>query len=65
MANIGDELNDRNDKILKFIRELKLQRDEINYLINKQEEERYRLQAEIQRITYKIALVNNYKFINF
>lgn len=57
MSEPGEVLSDHNEKIVKLIKELKTQRDDITFLIAKQEEEQCRLQAEVERITYKITLV--------
>lgn len=60
MTDTGEELNKNNEQIVKYMQELKSQRDAIHFLIKKQEEERYILQAEIQRMSYKLTLVNKY-----
>lgn len=57
MSEPGPELNVYSEQIVKCIMELREQRDEINLLISKQEEEKLRLKTEMQRINYKLALV--------
>lgn len=57
MSETGEELRENNEKIVKLIQELKAQRDEMNVLIVKQEEEKSHLETEIERITYKLTLV--------
>lgn len=57
MVDTGEELNEKNMKIISYIRELKAQRDEISYLIKKQEEEMYKIKAEIEKNNYKLTLV--------
>lgn len=58
MSYSGQMLKERNDQICKCITEMKKQRSELNFLINKQQEEKLKLQTEIERITYKLSLVS-------
>lgn len=53
----GQKLSDNNGLIVKCITDLKVQQQEMRVLLKKQEEERERLQAEMERIAYKLLLV--------
>lgn len=57
MSEIGATLRANNEQIVHYLKTLKEQRDEINLIIQKQEQEMRRLQYEIERITYKMALI--------
>lgn len=57
MSDPGAQLRKNNDQIVHYLTTLKTQRNEINQLIQKQEDEMKKLQQEVERITYKIALV--------
>lgn len=59
MSFSGLELKERNEKICNCIKELKVQRNELDFLIEKQQEEKIKLQTEIERITYKLSLVRS------
>ncbi|KAF5284657.1 hypothetical protein FQR65_LT13488 [Abscondita terminalis] len=58
MSFSGTILKERNEQIVKYISELKTQRNELNFLIDKQQEEKFKLETEIRRITYKLSLLN-------
>lgn len=53
----GLKLSENNDKIVDCILELKAQYAEMCLLLKKQEEERVKLQAEMDRIAYKLLMV--------
>lgn len=53
----GSELRLNNEKIVEYMRLLKKQKDEITFLIEKQEEEKVKIQNEIEKLTYKLTLV--------
>lgn len=53
----GRELCFNNHKIIAFLLALKEQRNEIDTLIKKQEEESQKLTLELERINYKLSLV--------
>lgn len=57
MSDPGAELRINNEKIIEFLLTLRAQRNELQLIIEKQEEEKRRLQHEIERITYKLNLV--------
>ncbi|XP_018326657.1 uncharacterized protein LOC108737956 [Agrilus planipennis] len=57
MSNCQD-LKVNIDLIVKCIEELKLQRSELSLLIEKQLKEKNCLEAEIERITYKLGLLS-------
>lgn len=54
---MAKELRENNDKICNYICNLKSQREELIYIIEKQYDERKRLETEMERITYKLCLV--------
>ncbi|KAG5881467.1 hypothetical protein JTB14_000895 [Gonioctena quinquepunctata] len=56
--DLGKELRENNEKIVECIKTLKEQRDELAYIIEKQQEERQKLETEMERITYKLCLIN-------
>ncbi|CAG9857709.1 unnamed protein product [Phyllotreta striolata] len=55
---MGRILKENNDKICDYICNLRTQRDDLVYIIEKQYEERKRLETEMERITYKLCLIN-------
>ncbi|CAH1099552.1 unnamed protein product [Psylliodes chrysocephalus] len=55
---MAKELRENNDKICNYICNLKSQREELIYIIEKQYDERKRLETEMERITYKLCLIN-------
>lgn len=57
-GDFGQELRTNNDKIVECILLLREQREELAYIIGKQYEERKKLETEMERITYKLCLVN-------
>lgn len=57
MSETGSELRNNNEKIVKFMILLKQQRDEMSFLIQKQKEEKNRIQTEIEKLTFKLSLV--------
>lgn len=54
----GQKLSENNELIVKCILELKQQHEEMCLLLKKQQDERSKLQAEMDRIAYKLLLVN-------
>lgn len=58
MSELGRELSSHNHQIVKCIQELHQQRDELGMLIQIQEDEKAKLENEVERINYKLALVN-------
>ncbi|XP_023020511.1 uncharacterized protein [Leptinotarsa decemlineata] len=56
--DMGRELRENNEKIVECILLLKEQRDELTFIIDKQQEERKKLETEMERITYKLCLIN-------
>ncbi|XP_044261445.1 cilia- and flagella-associated protein 251-like [Tribolium madens] len=57
MSDSGHELRENNEKIVKLMSILKKQRNEMNYLIEKQKEEKNRIQNEIEKLTFKLSLL--------
>ncbi|KAJ8978791.1 hypothetical protein NQ317_015515 [Molorchus minor] len=55
---IGRELREHNEKIVQCLLLLNEQRNELAFLIEKQYEERKKLEMEMERITYKLCLIN-------
>lgn len=62
--DLGQELRENNDKIVECILLLRQQREELCYIIEKQYDERKKLETEMERITYKLCLVSSF-FRNF
>jgi hypothetical protein len=58
MSDSGHELRENNEKIVKLMSLLKKQRDEMNYLIEKQQLEKGRIETEIEKLTFKLSLVS-------
>lgn len=58
MSFSGTELKECNDKIVSYVSELKKQRTELNYLIERQMEEKKDLQLEMERIAYKLKVAS-------
>lgn len=58
MTDSGTELRENNEKIVRLMALLKKQRDEMTYLIQKQQEEKTRIQTEIERLSFKLSLVS-------
>lgn len=56
---LGRELKENNEKIVHCLLEMRTQRDELVFLIQKQREERKKLEVEMERLTYKLCLVCN------
>lgn len=54
----GDELRTINDNIVQCLSTLKLQRNDIQQLIEKQENEKRRLTYEMEHINYKLTLID-------
>ncbi|CAG9820598.1 unnamed protein product [Phaedon cochleariae] len=59
--DIGQELRENNEKIVECILLLRDQRDELGFIIERQYEERKKLETEMERITYKLCLVRIFK----
>ncbi|XP_068902429.1 putative autophagy-related protein 11 [Tenebrio molitor] len=57
MSDSGHELRENNEKIVKLMSLLKKQRDEMNYLIEKQQLEKGRIETEIEKLTFKLSLL--------
>nr|XP_008194938.1 PREDICTED: Sjoegren syndrome nuclear autoantigen 1 homolog [Tribolium castaneum] len=57
MSDSGHELRENNEKIVKLMSILKKQRNEMNFLIEKQVEEKSRIQNEIERLSFKLSLL--------
>lgn len=62
MSDSGHELRDNNEQIVKLINQLKKQRKDMNYLIEKQELEKGRIQTEIEKLSFKLTLVSKETF---
>lgn len=60
MSEESPLLKEINDKIMMYLTDLKKQRDELNYLIEKQLSQKKELQIEIQRLAYKLKIVNTF-----
>ncbi|XP_044762935.1 uncharacterized protein LOC123319918 isoform X2 [Coccinella septempunctata] len=58
MSNTGRRLRENNEEILKYINQLREQRNELGFLVEKQKTEKANLEAEMARITYKLSLIN-------
>ncbi|XP_050517008.1 uncharacterized protein LOC126891778 [Diabrotica virgifera virgifera] len=56
--DIGTELRTNNEKIVEYIISLRQHRDELIFIIDKQYKERKKLETEMERITYKLCLIN-------
>lgn len=61
----GQELRENNQKIVECVRLLREQRDELAFIIEKQYQERKKLETDMERITYKLCLVSFYLVVNF
>lgn len=57
-GDFGQELRENNEKIIECILLLREQREELIFIIEKQYEERKKLETEMERITYKLCLVS-------
>lgn len=57
-GDFGQELKQNNEKIIECIVLLREQRDELAFIIERQYEERKKLETEMERITYKLCLVS-------
>ncbi|XP_057669921.1 uncharacterized protein LOC130902106 [Diorhabda carinulata] len=55
---IGRELKENNEKIVEYIVCLRQHREELTYIIDKQYKERKKLETEMERVTYKLCLIN-------
>lgn len=55
--DLGKELRENSDKIVECILLLREQRAELAYIIERQYEERQKLENEMEKITYKLCLV--------
>lgn len=55
----GQKLSTNNNTIVKCILDLKVQYEDMCLLLRKQEEERLKLEAEMDRIAYKLLLVKS------
>ncbi|KAK5638586.1 hypothetical protein RI129_012881 [Pyrocoelia pectoralis] len=60
MSGSKDILMSNNEKIIKCITDLKNQRNELDFVINNQQEEKLKLQTEAERITFKLGIIKNY-----
>ncbi|KAK9892408.1 hypothetical protein WA026_019858 [Henosepilachna vigintioctopunctata] len=58
MSNAGRRLRESNEEILKYISQLREQRNELGILVDKQRIEKSHLEAEMARISYKLSLIN-------
>lgn len=56
--NFGGELRENNEKIVECILLLRDQRSELGFIIEKQYEERKNLEKEMERLTFKLCLLN-------
>lgn len=61
MSEESPPLKEINDKIMTYLSDLKKQRDELHYLIEKQLSQKKELQIEIERLTYKLKIVNPFQ----
>lgn len=57
---IGKEVKENNEKIVRYLLELRAQRDELMFLIQKQAEEKAKFEMEMERLTYKLCLVRTF-----
>lgn len=57
MSNTGRRLRENNEEILKYINQLREQRNELGFLVEKQKTEKAKLEEEMARISYKLGLV--------
>lgn len=63
VEEIGKEVKENNEKIVRYLLELKSQRDELMFLIQKQVDEKAKFEMEMERLTYKLCLVRNFQAI--
>ncbi|XP_063926844.1 uncharacterized protein LOC135140284 [Zophobas morio] len=57
MSESGTELRNNNERIVKLMALLKAQRDEMTYLITKQQEEKHKIENEIEKLSFKLTLL--------
>lgn len=57
MPNIDKSLRENNEEILKYLNQLKEQREELYFLIERQNAEKTKIETEIQRLHYKLTLL--------
>ncbi|KAJ8909880.1 hypothetical protein NQ315_013514 [Exocentrus adspersus] len=55
---MGKEVKENNEAIVHCLLELRKQRDDLEYLLEKQLEEKKTLEMEMERLTYKLCLIN-------
>lgn len=53
----GQELTTNNHDIVKYICDIEEERKTLDHIIQRQYEERKKVEAEIERLTYKLCLV--------
>lgn len=58
MSNTGRRLRENNEEILKYINQLREQRNELGFLVEKQKTEKAKLEEEMARISYKLGLID-------
>lgn len=57
IGKTGQELTTNNHDIVKYICDIEEERKTLEHIIQKQYEERKKVEAEIERLTYKLCLV--------
>lgn len=57
IAQVGKELDVNNQGIVKYLCGIEEERRNLEIIIQKQYQERKRIEADIERLTYKLCLV--------